>query len=581
MSIAVLTRTDQVVGQFGDYLAEILRAEGFADQTVIPFTDPDLPELTDHDAVVVARLRPTKAQVTALLGYARRGGRLVIIRPSYLFAVELGLAPTHSMIDPAYVGVRGDHPVGAGLTGEPFETHVPADGYQPDALPDGARVPAELRLDPDTGTELPAIIELPYGEGRVIVFSYDLAKAVSLIRQGDPGRVGGHGLEAGEPYRMQDLLTGYADPRCWHLPQADLHAMLLINAVHRVARTAQPRLWYYPEATTRSTLVLDSDDDWSAPEHFDALIESVEDHGGKITIYLMLGGEQRTIATPDKVAAWRERGHSFGIHHNAFDPSLGGEDQEEVIEQVVRHDIAEFAELYGGVPVTNRNHCLGWKGYVDLPKVYAELGVTMDLNANNAGPSWLAYLTGSARPLRVVDTDGTVIDCFQQATQAYDDLGIKELLSSDAEGQAALVRQLIIDKVDRYFSPLSMLSHPVSFATYSSDFQNRCWRAARELGLPLWSAAEWAEFVRTRDAARIDRATWTDDAFSCRVRGRSPRGSFAITLPLPAGRAAGATVDGQPVELTELDVFGWPSVVINVPIAADHDQDRELRLQLR
>lgn len=580
MSIAVLTRTDQVVGRFGDYLAEILRAEGFADQAVIPLTGPELPDLDDHDVVVVARLRPTKAQVGALLEYARGGGRLVIIRPSYLFAVQLGLAPTHTMIDPAYVSVRDDHPVGAGLTREPFETHVPADGYQPDALPDGARVVADLRLDPDTRTAFPAVVELPYGEGRVIVFGYDLAKAVSLIRQGDPGRVGGHGLGAGEPYRMQDLLTGYADPRCWHLPQADLHAMLLINAVHQVARAGQPRLWYYPDAGTRSVLVLDSDDDWSAPEHFDALIESVERHGGKITIYLMLGGDQRTIATPEKVAAWRERGHSFGIHHNAFDPSLGGEDQEEVIEQVVRSDIAEFTELYGGVPVTNRNHCLGWKGYVELPKVYAELGVAMDLNANNAGPSWLQYLTGSARPLRVVDEDGTVINCFQQATQAYDDLGIKGLLSSDPEGQAALVKQLIIDKVERYFSPLSMLSHPISFATYSRAFQERCWSIAREFGLPIWSAFEWADFVQARDAARIDQTTWTDDTFTCRVTGRSPRGAFAITVPLPAGRAASATVDGKPVELTELDVFGLPSVVINVPIADDHDQEREVRVQL-
>lgn len=581
MSIAVLTRTDQEVGRFGDFLAEILRAEGFADLTVIPFAGPELPDLNDHDAVVVARLRPTKAQVGELLGYARDGGRLVIIRPSRVFAVELGLAPADSMIDPAYVTVRDDHPVGAGLTREPFETHVPADRYQPELLPDGAGVVADLLLDPDTRTAFPAIIEVPYGAGRVIVFGYDLAKAVSLIRQGDPGRVGGHGLGAGEPYRMQDLLTGYADPRCWHLPQADLHAMLLINAVHQVARTGQPRLWYYPEATTRSILVLDSDDDWSAPEHFDALIESVEQHGGRITIYLMLGGGKRTIASPEKVAAWRERGHSFGIHHNAFDPSLGGEEQEEVIERVVRRDVAEFAELYGGVPVTNRNHCLGWKGYVDLPKVSAELGVTMDLNANNAGPSWLQYLTGSARPLRVVDEDGTVINCFQQATQAYDDLGIKDLLSSDPEGQAALVRKLMIDKLERYFSPLSMLSHPVSFATYSSAFQNRCWSTARELGMPIWSAFEWADFVRARDAALVDRVTWTDDGFSCRLRGRSPRGAFAITVPLPAGRAAAATVDGEPVALTELDVFGRPSVVVTVPIAGDHDQERELRLQLR
>lgn len=567
MTVAVLVHPGQEVAAFGRYLGEILRAEGLVDHEIVEVTGStvaDLPDLASYDLVIVTRMRLAKAQVEALLAYADQGGRLLLVRPTYLFAVKLGLRPTSSMIAPAYVRPRSE-----GVPAEPIETHVPADGYD---LPAEARVIADLWLDSGTPTSFPAVFAL----GNVVVFAYDLAKAVSLIRQGDPGRVGARGLGAGEAYRMQDLLTGYADPTCWHLPQADIHAMLLLNAVNQLARTPHARLWYYPEPSTRSVLVLDSDDDWSAPEHFDALIESVEGHGGRITIYLMLGPTQRTIATPEKVAAWRERGHSFGIHHNAFDPAFEGEDQEELIEDVIRKDIAEFQELYGAVPVTNRNHCIGWKGYVDVPKLYAELGTDMDLNAVNAGPSWLKYLTGSARPMRFVDSDGTLVDCFQQSTQGYDDLAVKALLTADPAGQAALTVRMMRDKVERYFGPMSMLSHPVSFYTYSSAYMNACWSAARELGMPIWSAFDWAEFTRARDEARITSQRWEGTRFSCEVSGRSP---LTLTLPVDASTVASAEVDGQAIEVTALEVFGWPSTLL--PVELDGEQTRSVTVELR
>ncbi|GAB2680454.1 polysaccharide deacetylase family protein [Kribbella swartbergensis] len=577
MTVAVLVRPGQEVAAFGRYLGEILRAEGLVNHTLID-VGAGLPEdFAAYDAVVVTRMRLAKTQIETLVEYAAGGGRLLLVRPTYLFAVKLGLRPASSMVSPAYVRPLDGNPIGTGVPHEPIETHVPADCY---ALPTEAKVVANLQLDSLTPSSFPGIFHLPYGSGQVVVFAYDLAKAVSLIRQGDPGRVGGRGLGAGEPYRLQDLLTGYADPTCWHLPQADIHAMLLVNAVNLLARTPQPRWWYYPSPSTRSVLVLDSDDDWSAPEHFDALISAVEQHGGRITIYLMMGPTRRTIATPEKVAAWRERGHSFGIHHNAYDPAFEGEDPEELIEDVIRKDIAEFQQLYGFVPTANRNHCLGWKGYVDVPRLYAELGTDMDLNATNAGPSWLRYLTGSARPMRFVDSDGTLVDCFQQSTQGYDDLAVQALLTADPAGQAALTVRLMEEKVERYFGPMSMLSHPVSFFTYSRAYMNACWSAARELGMPIWSAFDWAAFTRARDAARISSPRWEGTLFSCEVTGRSPQGGLTLTLPVEAGSVASAQVDSESVEVTGLDVFGCPSTLVPVELPVDEDASREVVVQL-
>ncbi|HEX2516128.1 MAG TPA: hypothetical protein VH257_15580 [Chloroflexota bacterium] len=586
MAVLMLTRPGQPANTYGRFTAELLKADGLVDLEIASLDQPEtLARLEGAgadgiDAVIVTRMLANKAQTAALAGYVRRGGRLIAIRPSRLLSTALGLTPLDTMLCPAYVRPAGAHPVVAGVPQEAIQTHVAADKVEGSRLPPGGVELARLYGDARTPTSFPAVVAFPCGEGEVVLFTYDVAHAVALIRQGDPRLVDGRALGAGHQYRPEDLLVGHADPLCWHLPQADIHGMLLGNAVNHVARAPQPRWWYYPTPETKSVVVLDSDDDWSAPEHFDALIDSVERHGGHITIYLMLGPTKETIATPRKVEAWRARGHSFGIHHNPYDPSFEGEEQDELLEGVVRRDVETFRARYGEVPLTNRNHCVAWKGYVDLPRLYAELGVRMDLNVVSLRSSWLQYLNGSGRPMRFVDLDGTVLECFQQATQAYDDASVKQRLSSDPRGEAGATRRLLEEKVGRSFSPLSMLSHPVSFFTYSSEYMNRVWDDAVSLGLPIWSAFEWAAFTVARDGARIGDGRWEGGSFRCRVEGASPQGALTLMLPTGGRSVLGARVDGEPVAHTLQEAFGWTYALVPVTLDREAPTTREVVLEL-
>jgi hypothetical protein len=233
------------------------------------------------------------------------------------------------------------------------------------------------------------------------------------------------------------------------------------------------------------------------------------------------------------------------------------------------------------VPLANRNHSLIWKGYVDLARLYAEHGVAMDLNYLGLHQFWGTYLTGSDRPVRFVDTSGEVIDCFQQATGAYDDASVKSRLASDPLGEAAQTRRLMEDKVARYFSPLAMLSHPVSFFTYSSAYMHAVWDAAAELGMPLWSAFEWAAFVRARDRAAISAASLRHGRFTCTVTGSSPRGSLTLMVPLSDRGVGGATVAGRAVAATTQEAFGYRYALVPIPMdtAAATSQRVEVGLE--
>jgi hypothetical protein len=396
------------------------------------------------------------------------------------------------------------------------------------------------------------------------VITYDLAEAVARLRQGDPDRIGTR-ANGVLPYRQMDLTVDAIDPACWHLPQADLHAELLVRLLTEAAPSPLPRWWFYPDPDTTSVLIQDSDDDWSSRDQFQALLDAAAEHDVRLTCYLMLG-ERETVLTADDVQRLRQAGHSFGIHHDA----VGGgwdeaEDSELTLERIVRTDIATFRDRFGSTPVANRNHCLIWKGWADLARVYAELGVRMDLNAQGTGEVWTGYLFGSARPSRFVDLDGSVIDVFQQSTQMFDDTSMIERLGGDHEREAAAVADHLRHCRDVSFQPLVLQSHPVSFATYSGPFFTAVWRHARELGVPIWSAEDWALDTDARDRSTV---TTSPDGWTVRAYGSSAPGSKTgrtLMLPVPSDRSV--LVDGAPAQVTRRTVSGIDYAL--VPLEAD------------
>lgn len=571
-TISLITGRRGSDGVYGDYLGEILAAEGVAFSAIDlagPSGTAQLRSLDPSHVIVVAQATLARDEARSIADAVRAGAALVVVRPSLLLQRELGLRSRNTTVrDGRLVGSDADRTT-AFLAGEKIQVPTPSEIYAIDALPADVDVHATIGTDDRGGSWHPAVLSFPVGSGRATVISYDLAHAVAMLRHGDPALAGLRSIGADDPYRPTDLLAHIVDPLRWHLPQADMHNALLVNALllargdpHEGART-----WYFDGADVSTVIVQDSDDDWSTREEFTELVESAERHGMHVTFYLM-AGTRPTVLDAATVHDLVARGHSFGIHHNAFDESFEGEEQAVVLDQVIAADMAWFREEYGLDAVANRNHCLVWNGYADLPRTFAAHGVVMEFNAENSAGAWLKYLAGSGRPLRHVDERGELIDVYQQATLVFDDSLVEERLSTDVADEVAQFRETLLAHRDRFFIPLTLQSHPLSFAAYSRAFFEGCWTVATDLGVPTMSATEWARETQRRRATTVVSHSEGRDLV-VEISAEVGASLVTVAVPLPGGGRWLPPDGGTVTQACERDVFGIRHLLIDVRLSAD------------
>ncbi|NJM39690.1 MAG: hypothetical protein HC853_02405 [Anaerolineae bacterium] len=94
----ILVVTNNILGApFGDYLVEILRAEGLNTIDVIALSAVTATDLTDHAVTVLAETALTAPQATLFTAYVNGGGRLLAMKPDPqikgLFNLGVAAAP--------------------------------------------------------------------------------------------------------------------------------------------------------------------------------------------------------------------------------------------------------------------------------------------------------------------------------------------------------------------------------------------------------------------------------------------------------------------------------------------------------
>lgn len=557
---------------FSPYLAEILRAEGLIAFRTASLAQLDVATLARFPIAILAAGAVGEAQAAMLRAFVAGGGGLVGIRPDPRLAELFGVSPLGATAIGDYLRPEPAAPEAAGLTVGPLQVHGPYDRL---ALA-GAR-PVAVSAGGD-----PLVTIHRFGAGAAALWSFDLARVVALIRQGNP-LWADQDRDAIEAVRAADMFVDWIDLDRIGVPQADEHQRLFAAVVESLLPEAPPlpRLWYLPGAAP-AALVATGDAHGSRVSHVEQVLGAVERRGGTASIYYTppptgasgrLSRKARWAAEvaplvgsaiqsddplpgPAQVAEWRMRGHEFGIH-----PYVEGG-----LEPGYNAHWNEFVKYgYGPLPPTVRTHRILWRGWVDNALVQARYGLRMNLDHYHIGSAvrrpdgaWtMGYLSGTGLPMRFVREDGALLSVYQQHTHLVDehlmnvfDTG-HEMGLSGAEAAALTIAQ-IAESVQRFPAALGLQCHVDPFlmggdrAQQVGSWLEATLDYAAAQGLPILSAERWLAFTEARAATTIAGLTWERGALRFTVE--APPSPEPLTLLLPARHGAAA--------LRELQVGG-------------------------
>ncbi|MGC8801501.1 MAG: hypothetical protein ACP5UR_14800 [Chloroflexus sp.] len=533
---------------FTDYLGEILRAEGWLGLRRLYLRQLNQPL---RGAVVILTGTPLSPDNVAWLRlFVKHGGGLIGIRPDKSLATIFGV----SYLGSAQIDDSLYPTASTGIAG-PLQLHTTYDRV---TLNGATAIATASNGDP-------LVTIHRYGDGLAALWTFDLARMIALIRQGNPAWIDQE-RDLMEGLRASDLFAGWIDLNRIAIPQADEHQRLLSWMIEEVSPQPLLRLWYFPD-NAASAIIATSDAHGSRVRHIEQMLTMVEHHGGTASIYYtppptnttgrltrklrwnlsrtpligpVVGGSD-LLPGPHHVTEWRERGHEFGMH-----PYV-----EEGLEEGYYRYWSEFLKLgYGPLPPTVRTHRILWRGWVDNAIVQARYGLRMNLDYYHSGPvvrkadgTWtMGYLNGSGLPLRFVDTDGGVIDVYQQATHLVDE-HLMPIFQTGYEvgldGVTAATHTIaqIAASIDRYPSALGLQCHVDPFliggtlADEVSRWLNETLAYAAAAKLPILAAMHWLHFLDTRNTSDLKEVRWNGQRLSVTIT--TPPTTLPLALLIP------------------------------------------------
>jgi hypothetical protein len=539
---------------FGAYLPEILRAEGLNEFDVadVGALSPQL--LAGHGVVVLGPTPLSGGQVASLTAWVQGGGDLIAMRPSKSLAPLLGLADAGGTVGDASITVSA----GSGVTTDSMQFHGVADLY---ALNGASAVATFSGAGSADGR--PAVSLRSVGAGQAAAFAYDLGRSVVYTRQGNPDWAGQERDGQSEAIRSDDLFfPDWVDLSRVQVPSADEQQRLLANLVIGMQRDRMPlpRFWYLPQGL-KAAVVLTGDDhgptgtvgqfthylnDLSAPgcsvadwqcvrstsylfpttPMSDAQVASFQNAGFEVALHLLSTGTAAGATNPG----------DSGCHNVATPAGIAGD---------LGAQLGQFAAAYPSAlaPVSNRNHCIIWSGWADVPKAELAHGVRFDTNYYYWPDAWIhdrpGLFTGSGFPMRFADTDGSLIDVYQAATQLTD-----ESMQTIANEIPVLLDNAIGAK--GYYAVVTANMH-TDLADHPEA--NTIIAAAQARGIPVVSARQMLTWLDGRDQSSFTGLSMSGGRLSFAIAPGSGARGLQAMLPIqgPTGSLQALARNGQAV----------------------------------
>jgi hypothetical protein len=564
--ILVVTDPDDPVGT---YYAEILRAEGLNEFAVTTKANLTAPTLSGYQVVLLAHTSVTDAQASLLNGWVQGGGNLVAMRPEARLAGLLGLGADVGDLAEAYIAVNTGSPPGAGITAATMQFHGTADRWSGAS----AATVATLYGDADTPTSpsAPAVTLNSVGAagGQAAAFTYDLAGSIVATRQGDIGLAGVEHDGELEAKRSDELFWpgGFLNLAKVAIPQADEQQRLLANLITQmnIDRAPLPRFWYLPRGE-KAAVVLTGDDHaitngtagqfnryadvYSPPGCSVALWECV-----RSTSYLF----PAVNLSDEDAKAFEDNGFEIALHLRVSGPNTGAQECNDYISQAgLNSDLTSQLQAFHAKwpslsdSVTNRTHCVVWSDWSGTPQVELQHGIRLDTNyyywpagfvGNRPG-----MFTGSGFPMRFTDTNGSMIDVYQAATQLTDESGQDIPVEFDELLNKAL-------GPEGYYGVFTANMH-TDLADHTGA--DAIVEESLERGVPVVSAKQMLTWIDGRNNSSFANVSFGGGLLRFSVARASGALGLETMVPAssPAGQVTQVVRNGAPVSVTRRTIKG-------------------------
>jgi hypothetical protein len=500
---------------YSSYLTEILRNEGLDAFTTLDASLLSSSVLSNFDVLILGQTTLTTSQVTVLTNWVQGGGKLVAMRPDPQLAGLLGLSTAGSTLTNAYLKADTTTGPGVGITPLTMQYHGIADRY----TLNGATAVATLYSNASTATPNPAVTLRGVGGGQAAAFTYDLARSVVLTRQGNPAwagqeRDGVLGVRPDDMFfgaKAGDVQPDWLDTSKIAIPQADEQQRLLLNLITKMeaSRLPLPHFWYLPRGL-KAAVAMSGDDHalGGTAFHFDRFMSESPPNCVvanwecvRSTSYIY----PESPLTNAQAASYTAAGFEVALH-----PSDGCNtvpDTPARWSSIFDTQLAAFAAKFTSIPapVTSRTHCVEWPDWASEPKIELAHGIRMDGNYYHFSQAWIGdkpgFLNGGGFPMRFADSDGSLIDVYQQNTNMDDEAG--QLYPSTVNA--------LLDNAtgpNGYYGVFGTNMH-TDAATIKPD-EDAIVASAQAHGVPVISYKQLLTWVDGRNASTIRALSWNN-----------------------------------------------------------------------
>jgi hypothetical protein len=556
------------VNPFSRYFGEILLAEGMNEFRVKDITTVTPDVLAQYDIAILGDFTLTGAQASMLTTWVNNGGGLIAMHPDPQLASLLGLTSTGANLSDGYLLINTQTAPGKGIVGQTIQFHGSADLY----TLSGATSIATLYSGVSTPTSSPAVTLANAGVGQAAAFTYDLAKSVVMLRQGNPAWSGQDRDGYVDPaqltteIRANDLFYGNAsfDPEPdWvnlskvQIPQADEQQRLLANLIQlmNASRKPLPRFWYLPSGF-KAAIVMTGDEhggNGTGPRFDNYISESP----ANCSVADWTCVRATSYMFPANVNLPNYQTHlsqGFEIANHADNSPSCTAFTAASLDAAISAQLALMTQFFPAAPpsTTNRTHCVLWSDYDTEPVVLLNHGIRFDTTYYYWPDMWVqgrpGLFTGSGMPMRYADRNGNVIDVYQATTQFPDETTWNFPADIDT----------VLDNAvgsNGYYAVITANMHMDHAYSPGSD---SIVTEAQARGVPVVTSVQMLTLLDGRNNSTFSNISWSTNTLSFSVTAASGARNLQVLVPAHAnaGTLASLTLNGTAVAYTVQTIKG-------------------------